>query len=199
MKQIELFATKPELPKGFLYKPEFISCDEEHALIKRIEQLEFAEVKMHGVVAKRRVVHFGRGYEYESAELSDAPAVPEFLLPLRQHVGEFAAKDPEELAEVLLTDYQPGAGIGWHRDAPAFDIIVGVSLLSACTMHFRPWPVERHATKRSNRLKQILEPRSAYILRGPSRTLWQHHIPAAKTRRLSVTFRTLRNLRSGMN
>ncbi|MFN2508834.1 MAG: alpha-ketoglutarate-dependent dioxygenase AlkB [Chthoniobacterales bacterium] len=69
---------------------------------------------------------------------------------------------------------------------------MGVSLLAECTMQFRRWPVEKNAARRSKPLVQILEPRSAYILHGASRTGWQHHIPAAKSRRFSITFRTLR-------
>ena len=192
MSQIQLFPTEPETPEGFVYKPEVISHQEEQELVREIEQLKFAAVKMHDVVAKRRVAHFGRSYEYQTAALSSAPPMPEFLVPLRQRVAEFAARDPEEFAEVLVTDYPPGAPIGWHRDAPGFDIIVGVSLLSECTMKFRPWPVEKLPSKRRKPVHQILEPRSVYILRGPSRNGWQHHIPAGKERRLSITFRTLR-------
>jgi alkylated DNA repair dioxygenase AlkB len=190
--QIQLFPIEPELPQGFVYKPEIISHSEQQLLVRAIEQLEFTAVKMRDVVAKRRVAHFGRSYEYETAALGSAPPVPEFLLPLRQRVAEFAGRDPEEFAEVLVTDYPPGAPIGWHRDAPGFDIIVGVSLLSECTIKFRPWPVEKLPSKRTKPLNQILEPRSAYILRGPCRNRWQHHIPAGKERRLSITFRTLR-------
>jgi alkylated DNA repair dioxygenase AlkB len=194
--EIQLFSIEPELPEGFVYRPELISHDEEQELVRAIEQLEFAAVKMHDVVAKRRVAHFGRSYEYETAALSSAPPVPEFLLPLRQRVAEFAGRDPQEFAEVLVTDYPPGAQIGWHRDAPGFDIIVGVSLLSECTMKFRPWPVEKLPSQRRKPLNQVLEPGSAYILRGPSRNRWQHHIPAGKERRLSITFRTLRSRRA---
>jgi len=193
--EIQLFSIEPELPGGFLYRAELISHQEEQQLVRAIEQLEFAAVKMHDVVAKRRVAHFGHSYEYQTAALGSAPPVPEFLLPLRQRVAEFAGRDPQEFAEVLVTDYPQGAPIGWHRDAPGFDIIVGVSLLSECTMKFRPWPVEKLPSKRRKPLSQILEPRSAYILRGPSRNRWQHHIPAVKERRLSITFRTLRSRR----
>jgi alkylated DNA repair dioxygenase AlkB len=190
--QIQLFKSEPELPEGFVYKPELISQEEEQALVRAIEQLEFADVKMHDVVAKRRVVHFGRSYQYESAALGSAPPIPEFLASLRQRVSEFAERDAEEFAEILVTDYPPGAPIGWHRDAPAFDIIVGVSLLGECSMQFRRWPVMKSKSKRTKPLKQIVEPRSAYILQGPSRTAWQHRIPPVKQRRLSITFRTLR-------
>ena len=192
MSQIQLFAVNPELPEGFLYRPDFISREEEQGLLRAIEQLEFRQVKMRDVVARRRVVHFGCGYEYENATISSAPPIPEFLASLRHRVGELAARDTEEFAEVLVTDYPPEAPIGWHRDAPGFDIIVGVSLLSECTMQFRRWPVQKGASKRVKPLKQILEPRSAYILRGRSRTAWQHRIPPVKQRRLSITFRTLR-------
>jgi alkylated DNA repair dioxygenase AlkB len=191
--QIDLFAVTAELPEGFVYKPEFISRDEERALVAAIAQLDFAQVKMHGVIAKRRVVHFGMGYEYESAALGSAPAIPQFLLLLRQRVGELAGRNPEQFAEVLVTDYPPGAGIGWHRDAPAFEIIVGVSVLGECTMQFRPWPVEKKSRRCSKALRQIVKPRSAYVLHGASRARWQHHIPPAKARRLSITFRTLRS------
>lgn len=191
MQQIELFAIKSELPEGFRYRPDFISREEEQALVRTIEQLAFGEVKMHGVVAKRRVVHFGRGYDYRTGELTSASPIPEFLLPLQQRVAEFAARDREDFEEVLVTDYQCGTPIGWHRDAAGFDVIVGVSLLSECTMRFRPCPVQKVAAKRTRSLTQILEPRSAYILSGPSRNRWQHHIPPVKDRRFSITFRTL--------
>lgn len=191
MEQIELFAKARELPEGFVYQSDFISNDEERALVDAIERLEFGEVRMHGVVAKRRVAHYGRGYEYNSAGLTEAAPIPEFFLPLRERVASFAARSAADFAEALVTDYPEGAPIGWHRDAPPFDIIAGVSLLSDCTMHFRPWPARKGKT-RTKPVTQLLERRSAYILRGPSRTQWQHHIPPTKTRRFSITLRTLR-------
>ena len=115
-----------------------------------------------------------------------------FLAALRRRVAKFAARDAEEFMELLVTEYPPGAPIGWHRGAPGFDIIVGVPLLSECTMQFRQWPVEKAATNRVKPLKQILEPRSSYILRGRSRARWQHRTPPVKQRSLSITFRTLR-------
>ncbi|MFN2508833.1 MAG: hypothetical protein ABR589_08685 [Chthoniobacterales bacterium] len=110
MSQIELFTAPGELPNGFVYEPDFIAPEEEAVLIAAIEKLEFAEIRMHGVVAKRRAVHFGRDYEYDSAKLSPAPPIPEFLLPLRRRAGELAGRKAEEFAEVLVTDYPAGAG-----------------------------------------------------------------------------------------
>jgi len=192
VRQIELFPTACEVPDGFVYEPDFISRDEETALIASVELLQFAEIKMHGVIAKRRAAHFGRGYEYQTAQLASAAPIPQFLLPLRQRVAEFASREAEEFAEALVSDYPAGAGIGWHRDAPPFEIVVGVSLLAECTMQFRRWPVEKDRAKRPKTLSRTLEPRSAYLLQGPSRTSWQHHSPAIKSRRYSITFRTLR-------
>jgi len=190
--QIELFPAAAELPEGFVYAARFISAAEEEGLMKVMEELPFAEIKMHGVVAKRRAAHFGRGYEYNSGRLAGALPIPETFLPLRKRVAGFARRTPEEFAELLVTDYPPGAGIGWHRDAPPFEIIVGVSLLSDCTMQFRPWPVQPADGRRRKPLQQVLERRSAYLISGVSRTAWQHHIAESKARRISLTFRTLR-------
>lgn len=192
MDQLDLFGMPTPLPEGFVYEREFLSVEEERELVARVSGMEFSEIRMHGVVAKRRAAHFGRNYEYQSAAIAPGAPIPEFLLPLRKRIGTFAGRKAEDFAEVLVTEYPPGAGIGWHRDAPPFEIIVGISLLSACTMQFRPWPVQKSAGSRRKPLAQLLEPRSAYIIRGASRSAWQHHIPEAKSRRLSITFRTLR-------
>jgi alkylated DNA repair dioxygenase AlkB len=183
------------LPEGFVYRADFISADEEQTLIAEIARIEFAEIRMHGVVAKRRAAHFGRDYNYGSGNIDAGAPIPEFLLALRERIARVAGRDAQDFAEVLVTEYPPGAGIGWHRDAPAFDIVIGISLLSACTMQFRPWPAEKYSGRRSKPVAQVLEPRSLYILQGPSRTRWQHHIPEAKDRRYSITLRTLRRQR----
>jgi alkylated DNA repair dioxygenase AlkB len=190
VRQTELFAS--ELPEGFAYQEDFVSAKAESQLLTAIDRLPFEEIRMHGVVAKRRAAHFGVSYEYGTGRVAEGTALPEFLEPLRQRVAAFAGTTTEDFAEALVTDYPPAAGIGWHRDAPAFDIIVGISLLTACTMRFRRWPPEKGAPESSKPLAQVLERRSAYILRGASRTMWQHHIPPMKTRRVSITFRTLR-------
>ena len=194
MRQLELFRNESDLPGGLISSAEFISRDEEGQLMAAIGDLQFGEIKMHGVVAKRRATHFGRSYEYESARVGAAPPVPEFLLPLRERIADFTKCNPAEFAEILITEYPAGAGIGWHRDAPAFDFIVGISLLSECTMKFRPWPPTRapHAQKS---ISLLLEPRSLYVLRGPVRIHWQHHILPTKRLRYSITFRTLRGTR----
>ena len=194
MRQLEFFKNESALPDGLIYSAEFISRDEEGQLVAATSNLQLGEVKMHGVVAKRRAMHFGRRYEYESGRVGVAPPIPEFVFPLRERIAGFTKCSPAELAEVLITEYPAGAGIGWHRDAPAFDFIVGISLLSECTMKFRPWSPTK-APRPQKPVSLVLEPRSLYVLRGPVRTDWQHHIPPTKRLRYSITFRTLRGAR----
>ena len=175
------------LPEGFIYQPHFLAPAEQQLLLDEIRGLEFHEVRMHGVVARRRVIQYGWKYAFDGARLSEGPPLPGFLLPVRDRAAALAAVLPDALAEALITEYQPGAPIGWHRDAPGFGIVVGISLLSACRFRFRRGP-----ERGSERVSLTLEPGSAYVLSGPSRTAWQHSIPQVVTLRYSITFRTLR-------
>lgn len=182
--QFKLFARAPE---GFQYAADFISPEEERTLVEHISRMEFSEVRMRGVTARRRVRQFGWRYSFESFRLTEGPEVPDFLRPLRARAGEFAGVTAEALSETLVTEYQTGATIGWHRDAPMFGLVVGISLLSACTFRFRRGPGTHEKP-----LSLELAPRSAYLLDGEARRDWQHSIPATKGLRYSVTFRTLR-------
>jgi alkylated DNA repair protein (DNA oxidative demethylase) len=142
---------------------------------------------MRGQVARRRVAHFGWRYGYATWRVEPGPPLPEFLGPLRARAAALAGGPSEALAEVLVTEYPPGAAIGWHRDAPQFGDVVGVSLRAPCRLRFR------HAPGRGAAAWEIaLAPRSAYHLRGAARWAWQHSIPAVTALRYSVTFRTLR-------
>jgi alkylated DNA repair dioxygenase AlkB len=179
---------KNELPTGFSYRPEFLSPPEEQELLQRAQQLDFGEVKIRGVTARRRVAHFGWLYHYESRLIEPGPPVPEFLLPLRSRIAELAQVKPENLCEVLVTEYPAGAGIGWHRDAPAFGLVVAVSLLGSCRLRLRR---EKAALRRMASL--TLAPRSAYMLNGVARWVWQHSIAPTRMPRYSITFRTLRS------
>jgi alkylated DNA repair dioxygenase AlkB len=181
------WTTPDDVPPGFVYRPAFTTEAEERDLAEAIRGIDFAEVKMHGVVARRRTAHFGWLYGYETARIAPGPPVPEFLLPLRERVGELAGVSPDALAEILITEYPPGAGIGWHRDAPMFDVVAGVSLLGACRFRFERGRDAERVTR-----AVTLAPRSAYLLTGEARTTWRHSIPPMKELRYSVTFRTLR-------
>ena len=182
-----------DLPEGFLYRPDLITADEEQELIEHVRALEFAEVKMHGVVARRRVAHFGWLYAFDSWEIAPGPPLPEFLLPARARLAELIAVEPERLAEALVIEYPPGAGIGWHRDAPPFGVVAACSLLSSCRFRLRRGTSGRIDTTIA------IEPRSGYIMSGAARTRWQHSISPTKELRYSITFRTLREKKANSN
>ncbi len=175
------------LIEGLKLDQTFITVPEELALLNRIRSLEFHEMKMRGVVARRRVLHYGVHYSFETFKATPGPPIPEFLLPLRQKAAAFAGVAADALEEALITEYSPGATIGWHRDAAPFDIVVGISLASACRFRFRRGKVRAWETA-----EITLPPRSAYVLDGSARREWEHSIPAVKELRYSVTFRTLR-------
>jgi alkylated DNA repair dioxygenase AlkB len=190
--QIDLLPSANCLPPGLIYQSDFITAGEEASLVAGIKTLNFSAPTMRGVPAKRRTVHFGRSYEFDTFKLGDAPPLPHFLKPFRERAAILTSRAPEEFMETLVTEYSPGAGIGWHRDAPPFGIIVGLSLVAPCTMKFRPWPVVKSSGRRTKPLAQLLEPRSVYVLEGEVRQRWQHYIPPGNALRYSITFRTLR-------
>lgn len=179
-----------EVPRGFFYRDEFVSADEERALVDEISRVGFSIFEMRGVVARRRVAFFGKSYDSTTV----APPLPAFLMPLRRRVGAWAQVEADAFAMALINEYPPGAPIGWHRDAPQYDIVAGVSLVSACRMKLRPYvsPPAQGGGRRAATHEIALAPRSAYLMTGPSRTDFEHHIPAVETLRYSITFRTLR-------
>jgi alkylated DNA repair protein (DNA oxidative demethylase) len=152
--------------------------------------LDYAEVRMHGVVARRRVAHFGWSYGYESWKIAPGAEILEGLLPVRVRLAGFVGVEAEGLAEALVTEYPAGAGIGWHRDAPAFGIVAAVSLGSSCRLRFRRGKVGAWETAEA-----VLAARSAYAITGEARSGWQHGIPEGRERRWSITYRTLRRAR----
>lgn len=168
---------------------DFITADEERALIAAMQPLDFREFEFRGYRGKRRTISFGWRYSFNDHRLSAAERVPDFLLPLRAAAAAFAGFAPEAFPHVLLTEYSPGAAIGWHRDRPQFGDVVGLSLGAPCRFRLR-----RRRGDGWERLTLPLAPRSIYLLRGPARTEWEHSIPPVDACRYSITFRTLRNV-----
>jgi alkylated DNA repair dioxygenase AlkB len=146
---------------------------------------------MRDRIARRRVAHFGWLYGYDSWKIEPGPPIPKFLHTARERAGALAGVKAGDLAEVLITEYPPGAPIGWHRDAPMFGVVVAVSLLAAARLRLR------NGTRGRATAALTIEPRSAYVLSGPVRTNWQHSISPVKTTRYSITFRTLRASKTG--
>jgi alkylated DNA repair dioxygenase AlkB len=184
-----------KLPDGFRYQDDFVSAREERDLLNTIGALEFHDVRMRGVAARRRVVQYGWKYSFESFRMTEGPPLPDFLLPIRDRAERFADLSAGELSEGLITEYTPGAAIGWHRDAPGFGVVVGISLMSECRFRFR-----RGATGSWETTELRMLPRAIYVLTGAARSEWQHSIPAVAALRYSITFRTMkagRNRRGG--
>ena len=179
-------------PAGLRYQPELLTPAEERLLLGHVRELGFSDVRMRGQVARRRTVHFGWLYGYESGRIEPGPPIPAPLLPLRDRVAGLGGVAPQDLVEVLVTEYAPAAGIGWHLDKWMFGIVIGVSLLGGCRMRFR----RRSGDTPPETWTQPLEPRSAYVLDGEARWEWDHHIPPARNARYSITYRTLRPDRS---
>jgi DNA oxidative demethylase len=177
-----------EEPEGIVYEPELVSVEEEAALLGKLESLRFDPIVMHGVAAKRTGRHYGLDYDYESRTPKPGEPVPDWLLPVRARAAALAGHDPGELVEVLVQRYPPGSTIGWHRDAPAFGTVIGVSLGGAARLRFQ------RGKREQRRVWEVpLAPRSGYVLTGEARRSWEHSIPAGDELRHSITFRTLRN------
>jgi alkylated DNA repair dioxygenase AlkB len=185
--QLSFFAAKPALPEGLVYRDGLITQAEELDLGRRFATLEFRPFEFQGYLGKRRVVFFGWHYDFNDRALGPAEPIPDFLLPLRERAGAFAGVAPDVFPHALITEYAPGAGIGWHRDRPDFHEVVGISLLTPCSFRFR-----RRAGAGWERASFLAAPRSAYILRGEARNQWEHSIPPLETLRYSVTFRSLK-------
>jgi alkylated DNA repair dioxygenase AlkB len=184
--QAQLFGDAPALPAGFIYQPEFITQDEERALLAAIAELPLAEAKYREYTARRRVAYFGKDYDFSKNRMGEAPPIPAFLEPLRAKVARWIGIAPDAFVTALVTEYRPGTPLGWHRDAPNYERVAGVSLGGWARMRLRQYPPGDDKP-----LVLELAPRSAYQMQGVARWRWQHSIPATKELRYSITFRTL--------
>ena len=184
--QADLFDSESGLPPGMRYTPDALSAREERTLLDSLPALPFKDFEFHGFLGKRRTVSFGWRYDFNGGGFQKIEPVPAFLLTARQRAARFAGLDPSALEHALVTEYKPGAGIGWHKDRSVFGDVVGISLLSPCTFRLRL--KSGHLWQRR---KLIAEPRSVYLLRGPARTEWEHSIPGVESLRYSITFRNV--------
>jgi alkylated DNA repair dioxygenase AlkB len=185
--QPDLFGA-PDLPEGMRYAEEIISKADEERLVRFIATLPLKPFEfVAGLKGNRRVVSYGWRYDFGAHKLDRADDIPPPLLGLRKHAAAFARMPASSLQQVLVTEYAAGAGIGWHKDRPMFDEVVGVSLLAPCNFRLR-----RKIGTKWERKSFTAQPRSAYLLSGVSRHQWEHSIPPLSELRYSVTFRSFR-------
>ena len=192
-RDLSLFEGPAKVPDGFIYHPNFISEAEEHELIREIQKLNLTPFKYYQFTGKRRTVSFGWQYEFGKSEITTAPDMPAFLLPVRGRAGKHFNIDPDSLVQTSIIEYSTGSPIGWHRDIPQFGVVVGISLGAACRMRLRKY--NRVRSKNINcdeRLSIELQPRSIYLMSGAAREIWQHSIPPVKELRYAIMMRTLR-------
>ena len=185
-----LFPLEPTGPPGFSYDDEFISKAEEAQLLKDIEGMELKVLQFQGYEAKRKTASYGYDWSFEKRQLSRGKDIPTVFSWLVERVARKCAIGVNEVSELLVTEYPVGAVINWHRDAPPFDIIAGISLLSDCTFKFRPH--DKTMQGRKSILSLPVKRRSLYIIKDEARTEWEHSTNAVKTTRHSITLRTLK-------
>jgi alkylated DNA repair dioxygenase AlkB len=193
--QPDLFgqAAPATLPEGMIYEREFLSAVQERELIALVAAMPVKEMNYRGYTARRRVLSFGGSYDFQAHQLNAAPPIPESLEPLRRQAAAWLGVAPEAFTQALVAEYQPGTPLGWHRDVPDFEDVVGISLGNEAVMRFRPYPPRE--PKKAGVIKVVVEPRSIYLLRGPARWAWQHSVAPTKSLRYSITLRTARRPR----
>lgn len=187
MTQATLFAQP--LLAGLDYREEFLTRDEEVALIGQFEALDLSPFRFHGWTGNRKTQSFGWRYDFDDASFSPTEPIPNWLQPLRSQAAALAEVAPDDIVHVLAARYDPGAGIGWHKDRSVFEKVVGVSLGSPAVLRFR----QRDGSN-FKRFSLPVEPRSAYLLSGEARHEWEHRIVPGEELRFSITFRTLSEL-----
>jgi len=181
----------PLFPKGFTYFPDFITTEQEKYLLEKIKTLHLKPMIFQGFEAKRRVLSFGYDYSFDNRRLSKGKDIPPYFDPLIVSVAHKVNVARDQFSELLVTEYPPGAVINWHRDAPPFELIAGISLQSDCIFKLRPHDKEKQ--NRRSILSVHVEPRSLYIIEGEARSEWQHSTAPVKETRYSITLRTLKH------
>ena len=196
--QAPLIELPAELPHGLVFRHDFLTPAEEAALLDLFTTLPFREAKFKEYYARRRVVSFhstddNGSYDAGDDDLAPAGLPPPPLERLRQKVAEFVRIPPDAFAHLLVSEYQTGTPIGWHRDKAQYGVVAGVSLGSRARMRFRPLPAPGawHRVDPRSLIVLDLEPRSIYVMRGDIRSRWQHSLLPTKALRYSVTMRTL--------
>ena len=200
--QLALFAdltpsAERSLPAGWDYREDFISAEDEAGLLDVIAALPLNDASYKGYTARRHVAHFGFAYDYDDKRLLPSAPLPARLEPLREKAAAWIGEPADAFVSALVAEYRPGVPLGWHRDVPDYETVVGVSLAGTARMRFRRYPPV--APKKADVLSLDLAPRSAYVMRAEARWGWQHSVAPTPALRYSITFRTAarRSVRRG--
>jgi alkylated DNA repair dioxygenase AlkB len=167
-------------PEGLAYREEVVSDDEERVLAEHFALLPLTSLGFRGLLGWRRVVSCG--WRYGQAR-GPSGELPRLLLPLRDRAAEMAGVSAQTLQKVLVTEFPPGTATRWGRDRSRFEDFITLSFLTPCTLRLR----RRDEDGWEYRFLQVM-PRSAYLLRGPSRRDWEHSTPPVGELRFAVTF-----------
>lgn len=187
--QPDLFGDAPQLVPGLSACPDLIEPAEESTLAARIDACALQPFQYQGWEGRRLFAAFGSDYDYTRGRVIPAPTIPDWLLPLRDRMAQWAGLPASDLVQALVLRYDPGAGIGWHRDRPQYGRILGLSLGAPEVLRLR----RRRADGGFDRRTVPLAPRAAYGLDGPARWEWEHSITPVEQRRWSITFRSFRD------
>jgi len=185
-----LFPIGPDFPDGFSYIPDFLTEGEEMELCGEISKLELHNFNFQGFKANRKVASFGYDYSFDNGSLSKGKEIPQIFDFVVEKVSRHLQVAKGDFAELLVTEYPVGSVINWHRDAPPFDIIAGISLMADCNFRLRPY--DKAKQTRASVISFPVKRRSLYIIQGPARSDWQHSITPVKQTRYSITLRTLK-------
>jgi alkylated DNA repair dioxygenase AlkB len=187
--QAELFAERQIAIPGLRYQTSFLPAAEEYSLLDSIRSLELREAQYRQWHAHRRTISFGGKYDFIANELLPAEPIPPFLFPLRARVAAWSGIEAAEFSHALIAEYRAGTQLGWHRDVPNYESVIGVSLAGAARLRFRPYPPR--ISQRKATLALEVAPRSIYSMQDSARWDWQHAVSPTKALRYSITFRTL--------
>jgi alkylated DNA repair dioxygenase AlkB len=184
-----LFQSKHVLPEGFVLIENFITIEQESNLMNLISNMALETFIFQGFEAKRKTKSYGHSYNFTNRGLSKADPIPDAFNFLIEMVADKLNLERDMIEQLLVTEYPPGSVINWHRDAPPFNTIIGVSLLSDCIFRLRPYDKSKRGRK--NIVSMPVKRRSLYMMAGPARTEWEHSISPVKEKRFSITLRTL--------
>jgi len=186
MTQAEMFATTQPVIAGLDHREAFVTREEEREILDHLLAMALAPFRFHGWMGNRKTQSYGWRYDFDDASFQPTEPIPHWLQPLRDRSADLAGVAPDEIVHALVARYDPGAGIGWHKDRGVFERVVGVSLSSPANLRFR-----QRTASGFRRFNLPVEPRSAYLLSGEARHEWEHSIVPGEKLRFSITFRTM--------